>query len=64
LLHRAVAPSANADVSYYTIVLIEGQTLKDSTIAKVRAAFEADGIEFANGGTPGVRIHLTRLNAA
>jgi hypothetical protein len=34
-----------------------GQTLKESTVAKVKAAFEAEGIEFTNGGTPGVRIH-------
>ena len=47
-----------AGVSHDTIVRIEGgQTPKDSTVAKVRAAFEAEGIEFTNGGTPGVRVH-------
>ena len=47
-----------AGVSHDTIVRIEGgQTLKDSTIAKVRAAFEAEHIEFTNGARPGVRIH-------
>jgi DNA-binding XRE family transcriptional regulator len=49
-----------AGVSHDTIVRIEGgQTLKESTVAKVTAAFEAEGIEFTNGGTPGVRIHGT-----
>jgi transcriptional regulator with XRE-family HTH domain len=49
-----------AGVSHDTIVRIEGgdQTLKDSTIAKVRAAFEVERIEFTNGNSPGVRIHL------
>jgi len=49
-----------AGVSHDTIVRIEGgdPTLKDSTIAKVRAAFEAEHIEFTNGNSPGVRIHL------
>ena len=49
-----------AGVSHDTIVRIEGgdQTLKDSTIGKVRAAFEVERIEFTNGNSPGVRIHL------
>jgi transcriptional regulator with XRE-family HTH domain len=48
-----------AGVSHDTIVRIEGgQVLKDSTISKVRAAFEAEHIEFTNGRSPGVRIHL------
>jgi transcriptional regulator with XRE-family HTH domain len=46
-----------AGVSHDTIVRIEGgQTLKESTITKVRAAFEAERIEFTNGNSPGVRI--------
>jgi len=49
-----------AGVSHDTVIRIEGgdQTLKDSTIAKVRSAFEAEHIEFTNGSSPGVRIHL------
>jgi transcriptional regulator with XRE-family HTH domain len=49
-----------AGVSHDTIIRIEGgdQTLKENTIAKVRAAFEAQHIEFTNGSSPGVRIHL------
>jgi transcriptional regulator with XRE-family HTH domain len=48
-----------AGVSHDTIVRIEGgQMLKDSTIAKVRSAFEAEHIEFTNGRSPGVRIHF------
>jgi transcriptional regulator with XRE-family HTH domain len=52
-----------AGVSHDTIVRIEGgdQTLKDSTIAKVRAAFEVERIEFTNGNSPGVRISRTGL---
>lgn len=46
-----------AGVSHDTIVRIEaGAALKDSTIAKVREAFEAAGIEFTNGDRPGVVI--------
>lgn len=46
-------------VSHFTITSIEaGRAVKPSTVAKVRAALEAAGIEFIaeNGGGPGVRI--------
>jgi transcriptional regulator with XRE-family HTH domain len=46
-------------VSHDTIVRIEaGQSLKASTIAKVRAALEAAGVLFIdeNGEGPGVRL--------
>jgi DNA-binding XRE family transcriptional regulator len=46
-----------AGVSHDTIVRIEGgQELKESTVQKVRKAFEAKGIVFTNGGEPGVKI--------
>jgi DNA-binding XRE family transcriptional regulator len=46
-----------AGVSHDTIVRIEaGGTLKDSTVAKVRATFEAAGVEFTDGNQPGVKI--------
>jgi DNA-binding XRE family transcriptional regulator len=46
-----------ADVSHDTIVRIEGgQELKESTVQKVRTAFEVKGIVFTNGGEPGVKI--------
>jgi transcriptional regulator with XRE-family HTH domain len=48
------------DVSHETIRRIEADdtTLKEKTIAKVRAAFEKAGVEFIaeNGGGPGVRL--------
>jgi DNA-binding XRE family transcriptional regulator len=48
-----------AGVSHDTIVRIEGgQKLKENTVAKVRAAFEAQHIEFTNGHSAGVRIHF------
>jgi transcriptional regulator with XRE-family HTH domain len=51
--------AARSGVSHDTIVRLEGggPALKETTIAKVQAAFEAVGIEFTNGGTPGVRFH-------
>lgn len=48
-----------SDVSHGTITRIEaGETLKDSTVQKVRSALEAAGVEFIaeNGGGPGVRL--------
>ncbi len=46
-----------AGVSHDTIIRIEGgQELKDSTVQKVRAAFESQGIKFTNGSQPGVAI--------
>lgn len=45
-------------VSHFTIVRMEaGEPVKASTVAKVRAALEAIGIEFIaeNGGGPGTR---------
>jgi transcriptional regulator with XRE-family HTH domain len=49
----------NASVSPDTVARLErGEHLKGSTIATIRAAFEAAGIEFIaeNGGGPGVRL--------
>ncbi|MBN8977205.1 MAG: helix-turn-helix domain-containing protein [Rhizobiales bacterium] len=46
-------------VSHDTITRIEaGETVKDSTVAKVRAALEAAGVVLieSNGGGPGVRL--------
>ncbi|TPJ64165.1 helix-turn-helix domain-containing protein [Mesorhizobium sp. B2-7-1] len=48
-----------AGVSTQTVVRFErGEALKQSTIAELRATFEAAGIEFIaeNGGGPGVRL--------
>ncbi|WP_292035719.1 helix-turn-helix transcriptional regulator [Mesorhizobium sp.] len=52
-----------AQVATQTITRLEqGDRLKPKTLQAVRAAFEAEGIEFIaeNGGGPGVR--LTRRN--
>lgn len=49
-------------VSHGTITRIEaGETLKDSTVQKVRAALEAAGVQFIerNGGGQGVRLKGT-----
>jgi len=51
--------AARAKVSPNTVTRIErGERTNASTIAVVRAAFEAAGVEFidANGGGPGVRL--------
>jgi transcriptional regulator with XRE-family HTH domain len=48
-----------ADVSTNTLSRLEaGEALKPRTIAAIRAALEAAGVEFIaeNGGGPGVRL--------
>lgn len=48
-----------ANVSPDTVARLErGERLRDSTVAAIREAFEAAGIEFIpeNGGGPGVRL--------
>ena len=49
----------NANVSPDTVARFErGENLKSTTVATLRVAFEAAGIEFIpeNGGGPGVRL--------
>ncbi|WP_442967799.1 helix-turn-helix domain-containing protein [Rhizobium sp. GR12] len=49
----------NANVSPDTVARFErGENLKSTTVAALRAAFEAEGLEFIaeNGGGPGVRM--------
>jgi hypothetical protein len=51
--------AAAADVSPETVVRFEGgETLRARTIAAIRAALEAAGVEFIaeNGGGAGVRL--------
>jgi transcriptional regulator with XRE-family HTH domain len=46
-----------AEVSPDTVARLErGEQLKESTIAAIRAALEAGGVEFTNGKRPGVRL--------
>ena len=51
--------AAAADVHSVVLSRIESGTVqpRDNTIAKVRDALERRGIEFLNGGSPGVRLH-------
>lgn len=51
--------AAAADVSPDTIARLErGEELRDRTVAAIRSALEAAGVEFIaeNGGGPGVRL--------
>ena len=53
-----------ADVSPDTIARLErGEVLKDRTVAAVRAALEAAGVEFIpeNGGGAGVRLRTPSI---
>ena len=46
-----------AGVSPDTIVRLEkGETLQPRTLAAIRAALEAAGVEFTDGDAPGVRL--------
>lgn len=48
-----------AGVSHDTVIRLEaGEALKGKTVAAIRAALEAAGVEFIpeNGGGPGVRL--------
>jgi transcriptional regulator with XRE-family HTH domain len=53
--------AAAAKVSTNTITRLErGEPLQERTVAAIRAAFEAAGIEFTNGDQPGVRMSVRR----
>ncbi len=54
--------AAAADVSHVTIVSFEtGQTIpQERTLQKIKEALERRGIEFTNGGTPGVRLDRSK----
>jgi transcriptional regulator with XRE-family HTH domain len=55
--------AAAAKVSIDTVARFErGDELKERTIEALQRAFEAAGVEFTNGGQPGVR--LTKAAAA
>lgn len=50
-------------VSLNTIRFFESgrtTTLRDETLCRIQAALESCGIEFLNGGRPGVRYHPDR----
>lgn len=51
-----------AGVSLQTVARFERgeETLKDSTLWQIQTALEHCGIEFLNGGKPGVRYHPER----
>ncbi len=49
--------AAAAGVSLQTVTRLEaGETLRPATLAAIRAALEAAGVEFTNGGEPGVKL--------
>jgi transcriptional regulator with XRE-family HTH domain len=52
--------AAKAKVSPATIVRFEAsEELRERTVDAIRAALEAAGVEFTNGGQPGVRLRKT-----
>ena len=58
--------AALADVSPNTIARLErGEQMRDSTVATIRAALEAAGVEFIpeNGGGAGVRLRERSLSS-
>lgn len=54
--------AAAADVSHVTIVSFEtGQTIpQERTLQKIKDALERRGIEFTNGGAPGVKLDRSK----
>ena len=53
--------AANAGVSTDTIARLErGEMLRDNTLAAIRTALEAAGVEFTNGDAPGVKLKSNR----
>jgi transcriptional regulator with XRE-family HTH domain len=49
--------AAKAKVSPATIVRFEAsEELRERTVDAIRAALEAAGVEFTNGGQPGVKL--------
>jgi hypothetical protein len=54
-----------ASVSPNTIARLErGEEMRESTLASIRAALESAGVEFTNGGQPGVRLMLVEAKCA
>ena len=52
-----------AKVSPDTIARFErGEPLRERTVDAIRAALEAAGVEFTNGGQPGVRLRKEKPN--
>jgi transcriptional regulator with XRE-family HTH domain len=53
--------AAAAGIGIATIKRLEAQDNglggRDDTVSKIVGALQAAGVEFTNGGTPGVRIH-------
>ena len=63
LLHLTQQQVAEASgVSERTIKLFEAEERRPyrETLKRIQAAFEQRGIEFLNGGSPGVRLHPER----
>ena len=56
--------AALADLSPMTVTRLENGRSGGhvQSIRKIQAALEAEGIEFTNGGAPGVRLH-TKVEA-
>ena len=53
--------AAKAGLSTNTVARFErGEVLKDATLAAIRAALEAAGVEFTNGDAPGVRLRMDK----
>ena len=53
--------AAAADVSTNTIARLErGEALYPRTLAAIRTALEAAGVEFTNGDAPGVRLKSSK----
>lgn len=49
--------AASAQVSPDTVARLErGELLSPRTLAAIRSAFEAAGVEFTNGDAPGVKL--------
>ncbi len=53
--------AAAAGVSLQTVARLErGESLRPATLAAIRTALEAAGVEFTNGDQPGVRLRTVR----
>ena len=56
--------AAKAGLSTNTVARFErGEILKDATLAAIRTALEAAGVEFTNGDAPGVKLRPDRVRA-
>jgi transcriptional regulator with XRE-family HTH domain len=56
--HELARRAAVSDATVYALETARSMAANPSTLAAIQATLEAAGIEFLDGGAPGVRLHF------